>query len=156
KLLKRPGQIDQRIVHDEADGTQRMRNRDPILKINIREKTNRFLIHPTHRRSLHPAITRQNHANAPKGRSFFNILLEEKEAAARTIWDSIDNRFGEMVQDNIFWSKCCRLASCARQTLSARYPRKRFVSFGMIFLFDGFGKHGGSTGKQNTATSIHR
>jgi hypothetical protein len=46
KLLKRPGQIGQRLVHDEADGAQRMRNRDPILKINIREKTTRFLIHP--------------------------------------------------------------------------------------------------------------
>ncbi len=25
--------------------------------------------------------------------------------AARTIWDSIDNRFGEVVSDNIFWNK---------------------------------------------------
>lgn len=28
---------------------------------------------------------------------------EEQIRAARDIWDSIDNRFGEMVQDNIFW-----------------------------------------------------
>jgi hypothetical protein len=31
--------------------------------------------------------------------------LQEQTKAARQIWDSIDNRFGEMVQDNIFWNK---------------------------------------------------
>jgi hypothetical protein len=30
---------------------------------------------------------------------------DEQVKAARMIWDSIDNRFGEMVQDNIFWNK---------------------------------------------------
>lgn len=30
---------------------------------------------------------------------------EAQVAMARKIWDSIDNRFGEMVQDNIFWNK---------------------------------------------------
>ena len=30
---------------------------------------------------------------------------EEQVAAARQIWDSIDNRFGEMVDDNIFWNQ---------------------------------------------------
>src|SRR6516162_4035169 len=30
---------------------------------------------------------------------------DQQLAAARQIWDSIDNRFGEMVQDNIFWNK---------------------------------------------------
>lgn len=30
---------------------------------------------------------------------------QEQIAMARKIWDSIDNRFGEMVQDNIFWNK---------------------------------------------------
>jgi hypothetical protein len=30
---------------------------------------------------------------------------DEQVAAARQIWDSIDNRFGEMVQDNIFWDQ---------------------------------------------------
>jgi len=30
---------------------------------------------------------------------------EEQIRAAQQIWDSIDNRFGEMVQDNIFWNK---------------------------------------------------
>jgi hypothetical protein len=30
---------------------------------------------------------------------------QEQVAAARKIWDSIDNRFGEMVQDNVFWDK---------------------------------------------------
>jgi hypothetical protein len=29
----------------------------------------------------------------------------QQVAEARKIWDSIDNRFGEMVQDNIFWNK---------------------------------------------------
>ncbi len=29
----------------------------------------------------------------------------EKESAARVIWDSIDNRFGESVNDNIFWKQ---------------------------------------------------
>lgn len=29
----------------------------------------------------------------------------EQTAAARQIWDSIDNRFGEMVLDNVFWNK---------------------------------------------------
>jgi hypothetical protein len=29
----------------------------------------------------------------------------QKEAAAREIWDSIDNRFGESVNDNIFWKQ---------------------------------------------------
>lgn len=31
--------------------------------------------------------------------------LGEQQAAARKIWNSIDNRFGEMVQDNLFWNK---------------------------------------------------
>lgn len=31
--------------------------------------------------------------------------VAEQEAAARQIWDSIDNRFGELVQDNIFWKQ---------------------------------------------------
>jgi hypothetical protein len=30
---------------------------------------------------------------------------EEQVSAARQVWDSIDNRFGEMVQDNIFMNK---------------------------------------------------
>jgi hypothetical protein len=29
---------------------------------------------------------------------------DEQVAAARSIWDSVDNRFGEMVNDNIFWN----------------------------------------------------
>jgi hypothetical protein len=32
-------------------------------------------------------------------------------AAARQIWDSIDNRFGELVQDNIFWNKFLKQSS---------------------------------------------
>ena len=34
-----------------------------------------------------------------------NATRAEEEAAARTVWDSIDNRFGELVQDNLFWNK---------------------------------------------------
>ena len=34
-----------------------------------------------------------------------NAGNDEQVQAARQIWDSIDNRFGEMVQDNIFWNK---------------------------------------------------
>lgn len=30
---------------------------------------------------------------------------DEQVRAARQIWDSVDNRFGEMVQDNVFWNK---------------------------------------------------
>lgn len=30
---------------------------------------------------------------------------EEQMAAARQVWDSVDNRFGELVQDNLFWNK---------------------------------------------------
>lgn len=35
----------------------------------------------------------------------------EQVKAARQIWDSIDNRFGEMVQDNIFWNKTMKQAA---------------------------------------------
>lgn len=34
-----------------------------------------------------------------------NATQPEKLQAAREIWDSIDNRFGEMVHDNIFWAQ---------------------------------------------------
>jgi hypothetical protein len=37
--------------------------------------------------------------------------LEQKTAAAREIWDSIDNRFGQVVQDNIFWNKYLKQAA---------------------------------------------
>lgn len=30
---------------------------------------------------------------------------DEQQASARQIWDSVDNRFGELVNDNIFWNK---------------------------------------------------
>lgn len=36
---------------------------------------------------------------------------EEQVAAARKIWDSVDNRFGEMVQNNIFWDRTLKQAS---------------------------------------------
>jgi hypothetical protein len=34
-----------------------------------------------------------------------NATEAEKVAMGRRIWNSIDNRFGEMVQDNIFWNR---------------------------------------------------
>lgn len=34
-----------------------------------------------------------------------NATVEEQKAAARQLWDTIDDRFGEMVQDNIFMNK---------------------------------------------------
>lgn len=34
-----------------------------------------------------------------------NATAAEAEAAARTITDSVDNRFGEMMRDNLFWNK---------------------------------------------------
>ena len=36
---------------------------------------------------------------------------EQQLQAARDIWDSIDNRFGELVQDNIFWNKALKQTS---------------------------------------------
>jgi hypothetical protein len=34
-----------------------------------------------------------------------NATREEQVSAARQVWDSVDNRFGEMVQDNVFMNK---------------------------------------------------
>ena len=36
---------------------------------------------------------------------------EEQTAAARSISDTMDNRFGEMVHENLFWDKNCRVAA---------------------------------------------
>jgi len=38
---------------------------------------------------------------------------EQSLAAARKIWDSVDNRLGETVQDNIFWNKVAKQAAQA-------------------------------------------
>lgn len=40
-----------------------------------------------------------------------NATADEQVKAARNIWDSVDNRFGEMVQDNIFWDKTMKQAA---------------------------------------------
>jgi hypothetical protein len=37
-----------------------------------------------------------------------NATFEEKLAAARKVVDSVDNRFGEMIHDNIFWNKVAK------------------------------------------------
>jgi hypothetical protein len=39
------------------------------------------------------------------------VSQEEKVKMAKRIWDSVDNRFGEMVQDNIFWPKMLKQAA---------------------------------------------
>ena len=39
----------------------------------------------------------------------------EQMAAARMIWDSIDNRFGELVQDNVFWDRTLKQAAMLTQ-----------------------------------------
>jgi hypothetical protein len=41
--------------------------------------------------------------------------LAEQEQAARMIWDSIDNRFGELVQDNIFWNRTLKQSAMLLQ-----------------------------------------
>jgi hypothetical protein len=40
-----------------------------------------------------------------------NATIREQEQAARVILDSIDNRFGEVIHDNIFWDKTLKQAS---------------------------------------------
>jgi len=40
-----------------------------------------------------------------------NATDAEQVAAAREIWDSVDNRFGEMVRDNIFWKNSHKQAA---------------------------------------------
>lgn len=40
-----------------------------------------------------------------------NATVREAADAARHIVDSIDNRFGEMIHDNIFWSKAMKMAA---------------------------------------------
>ena len=39
-----------------------------------------------------------------------NATREEQVNAARQVWDSVDNRFGELVQDNIFMNKVIKQA----------------------------------------------
>ena len=38
------------------------------------------------------------------------MIDAEQLHAARQVWDSIDNRFGEMVQDNLFMNKVIKQA----------------------------------------------
>jgi hypothetical protein len=40
-----------------------------------------------------------------------NATHAEQVRAARMVWDSIDNRFGELVQDNIFWHNTLKRAA---------------------------------------------
>lgn len=57
----------------------------------------------------------------------------EKAAAARKILDSIDNRFGEMVQDNLFWNAGMRQsANLGLLAFSWTYGTIREVGGGML------------------------
>lgn len=40
-----------------------------------------------------------------------NATQEEKVATARKMWDSVDNRFGEMNHDNLFWNQTLKQAA---------------------------------------------
>ena len=40
-----------------------------------------------------------------------NVSQAELDRGMRMVWDSIDNRFGEMVQDNIFWDRRLKQAA---------------------------------------------
>jgi hypothetical protein len=54
-------------------------------------------------------------------------------AMARKIWDSIDNRFGEMVQDNIFWNKTMKqVAQVAMRSYSWNMGTVREIGGGAI------------------------
>ena len=56
-------------------------------------------------------------------------------AMARKIWDSIDNRFGEMVQDNIFWNKTMKqVAQIAMRSYSWNMGTFREIGGGAASL----------------------
>ena len=61
-----------------------------------------------------------------------NATSDQQVAAARQIWDSIDNRFGEMVQDNIFWNKTLKQsAQLAMRSYSWNLGTVREIGGGM-------------------------
>lgn len=60
---------------------------------------------------------------------------EEELTAARKIWDSIDNRFGEMVQDNLFWNKMLQQSSqLAMRSYSWNVGTVREIGGGVLDL----------------------
>lgn len=62
--------------------------------------------------------------------------MEQKTAAAREIWDSIDNRFGQVVQDNIFWNKFLKQTSMlAMRSYSWNLGTVREIGGGASDLF---------------------
>jgi hypothetical protein len=59
--------------------------------------------------------------------------LDEQVMMARKVWDSIDNRFGELVQDNIFWNKTAKqLAMLAMRSYSWNMGTLREIGGGML------------------------
>jgi hypothetical protein len=63
---------------------------------------------------------------------------DEQVAAARQIWDSVDNRFGEMVQDNIFWNKTMKqVAQLGMRSYSWNLGTVREIGGGLKDLASG-------------------
>lgn len=59
----------------------------------------------------------------------------EQVAQARKIWDSIDNRFGELVQDNIFWNRTLKQSSMlAMRSYSWNLGTMREIGGGTVDL----------------------
>lgn len=67
--------------------------------------------------------------------------MEQKTFAAREIWDSIDNRFGQVVQDNIFWNRALK-QSCmlAMRSYSWNLGTMREIGGGLSDLSKLFSK----------------
>jgi hypothetical protein len=64
-----------------------------------------------------------------------NATYDQQVAMARKIWDSIDNRFGEMVQDNIFWNKTMKqVAQVAMRSYSWNMGTFREIGGGIAGL----------------------
>lgn len=72
----------------------------------------------------------------------------EQVAAARKIVDSVDNRFGEMIQDNIFWNKMLKdVSMLSMRSYSWNLGTVREIGGGITDTLSGAGK-GGMTQRQ--------
>lgn len=90
----------------------------------------------------------QNHPNA---------TYAEQLRAARVTWDSIDNRFGEMVQDNIFWSSTLkRAAQLAMRSYSWNMGTLREIGGGIGDIARGRGAATSAADHQNVLLDSHR
>lgn len=73
---------------------------------------------------------------------------QEAVAAARKIVDSVDNRFGEMIQDNLFWNKFLKQSSMlGLRSYSWTMGSAREIAGGATDTLAGLGK-GGMTQRQ--------